>query len=98
MAEVNRRMNPHRMTPEVRAKLRAAHLGSGEGKGYEKTYGIHTHRRVAEKILGRKLRPGETVHHKDRKKRNNSPSNLQVFSSQSEHVKYHAAHDKEVIA
>lgn len=38
----------------------------------------YEHRLVAEKILGRKLKKGEQVHHKDENKKNNSPSNLEV--------------------
>jgi HNH endonuclease len=47
------------------------------------------HREVAEKMLGRRLRPGEVVHHKDRDKLNNDPSNLWVFPSQKEHDRIH---------
>lgn len=51
--------------------------------------GILVHRWVAEKKIGRRLRPGEVVHHKDRDKLNNSPDNLYVFRNQQEH---HEAH------
>lgn len=47
------------------------------------------HRDIAEKKLGRKLRPGEVVHHKDRDKKNNSPQNLHVFRNQEEHDRVH---------
>lgn len=40
---------------------------------------------VAEQMLGRRLEPGEEVHHKDRDKLNNHPSNLQIYSSHQEH-------------
>ena len=46
---------------------------------------IPVHRWVAEKKLGRELRPGEVVHHKDRDKSNNDPDNLWVFRNQDEH-------------
>lgn len=92
MAERNRKNNPSLMTPEVRAKLRMARLGTGSGKSYEKTYGRHTHRIVAEQILGRPLKKGEVVHHIDEDKRNNSPDNLIIFRSQSAHVKWHQTH------
>lgn len=94
---LNGRLNKAKMTPEVREKLRKARLGSGSGKSYEKTYGRHTHRVVAEQMLGRALRPGEVVHHIDRNKRNNNPENLMVFSSQAEHAVWHKKHDEEVI-
>lgn len=90
--------NKELMTPAVREKLRVARLGSGGATGYEKTYGRHTHRVVAEKILGRPLKKGEVVHHLDGNKRNNAPENLVVFSSQAEHAKWHADHKKEVTA
>jgi hypothetical protein len=54
-----------------------------------KDSGIPVHRWVAEKKLGRRLRPGEVVHHKDRNKLNNSPDNLYVFPNQWEHYKAH---------
>lgn len=94
---LNEELNPGRMTPEVKAKLREYRLGSGEGKTYTKTYSRHTHRIVAEEMLGRPLKPGEVVHHIDRNKRNNSPENLMVFASQAEHAAWHKTHDKEVM-
>ena len=47
------------------------------------------HRSVAELKLGRPLKSGEVVHHKDRNKQNNSFNNLQVFSSQAHHWGVH---------
>lgn len=47
------------------------------------------HRWAAEKKLGRKLRPGEVVHHKDRDKTNNHPNNLYVFRNQQAHDRAH---------
>ena len=88
MAFMNRELNPTRMTDEVREKIRNARLGTGEGKFYEKTYGKHTHRIVAEQKLGRKLEKGEIVHHIDGNKRNNNPDNLMVMT-QSEHARLH---------
>lgn len=88
MTYMNRNMNPTRMTPEVREKLRLSRLGKGESKSYEKTYGRHTHRVVAEQILGRPLRSDEIVHHIDGNKRNNDPSNL-IVMTQAEHARLH---------
>lgn len=92
MKLLNAELNPLRMTPQVREKLKDARLGSGESVSYEKTYGRHTHRIVAEQILGRELLPGEVVHHIDGNKRNNDPTNLMIFSSQAEHAAWHMAH------
>jgi hypothetical protein len=51
--------------------------------------GVPIHRVVASKMLGRKLRPWEVVHHKDRDKLNNDQQNLWVCSSQGEHDELH---------
>lgn len=90
MTRLNRELNPTRMTEPTREKLREAHLGTGRGECYAKLYGELEHRRVAAKMLGRELLPGEVVHHIDGNKRNNAPDNLMVFPSQSEHARYHA--------
>lgn len=90
LSRLNRKLNPTRMTPEVRAKLRQAHLGKGAGVFYEKTHGRHTHRIVAEEKIGRPLKPGEVVHHIDGNHRNNDPDNLAVMA-QSEHIALHRA-------
>jgi ribosomal protein L24E len=94
LTELNRKLNPTRMTPEVRKKLREARLGKGEGKTYTKIYGVHAHRVIAEQKLGRKLKPGEVVHHIDGNIRNNDPNNLMVFASQKEHAAFHAKERK----
>lgn len=94
MTKMNKELNAVRMTSEVREKLRRSKLGTGKGKSYAKIYSRHEHRVVAEHILGRKLLPGEVVHHIDRNKRNNSPENLMIFSSQKEHALWHKTHDK----
>ena len=88
MKAMNRELNPTRMTDEVKEKIRNKHLNSGKGVTYEKIHGRHTHRIVAEKMIGRPLRTGEIVHHIDGNKRNNEPSNLMVMT-QSEHCRLH---------
>ena len=47
------------------------------------------HRWVAEKMLGRRLKKHEVVHHMDRNKLNNNESNLHVFKNQSQHDYIH---------
>ena len=93
MKTLNEELNPVRMTPETREKLRNSKLNTGKGVTYTKQYGRHEHRIIAEQILGRELKPGEIVHHIDGDKRNNDPGNIMVFSSQSEHIKWHLEHD-----
>ena len=50
---------------------------------------VFEHRLVIERHLNRKLTPFEVVHHKDGNKLNNALSNLEVLSSQSDHVQEH---------
>lgn len=57
-------------------------------KGYIRELSDHQHRLVAEKILGRELKKGEIVHHKDNNKHNNNPNNLEVMT-QAEHARLH---------
>jgi hypothetical protein len=47
------------------------------------------HHVVIEAKLGRSLRPGEVVDHIDGDPTNNSPENLRIFSSHSEHMAAH---------
>ncbi len=47
------------------------------------------HRHVAEMKLGRKLKKGEVVHHKNRNKLDNRRSNIWVFESQHKHHLVH---------
>ena len=89
MRGLNVELNPTRMDLPTRTKLREARLNTGEGKSYEKTFGRHTHRIVAEEKLGRPLKKGEIVHHIDENRRNNHPDNLEILSSQADHARIH---------
>lgn len=62
------------------------HLADVRGYAYE-------HRLVAEKKIGRRLAPGEIVHHKDENKQNNEPDNLEVVAGIAEHFVHHRKRD-----
>jgi len=60
-------------------------------KGYRRfsDSGKTAHRWVAESKLGRTLKSGDVVHHKNRDKSDNSGGNLWVFKNQKQHDKTH---------
>lgn len=47
---------------------------------------VREHRLVMEKVLGRYLESNEVVHHKDGNKQNNHPDNLELYSSNKQHL------------
>ena len=47
------------------------------------------HRWAAEKSIGRKLRAGEVIHHKNRDRSDNRAENISVLGSQEEHDRVH---------
>ena len=89
MTELNLKLNPKRMTPEIKAKIRKSRLGKGKCNGYSKIYGKPAHRVIAEQTLGRKLLSTEVVHHRDGNPYNNAPENLQVFANNGDHTRFH---------
>ena len=58
----------------------------GHPEAHPRSKTVREHRLVMEKKLGRYLLPGEVVHHKDDDRANNDPDNLEVFSSNAEHL------------
>lgn len=74
--------------PEVIAKRSDKRRGTGKPGNYIKRGGRHEHRVVAEESLGRKLQPGEIVHHDDEVRSNNHPDNLKVMTK-AEHSRLH---------
>lgn len=47
------------------------------------------HRLVMENKLGRTLKPGEVIHHKNENTKDNRIQNLQLFANNAEHKKHH---------
>lgn len=50
---------------------------------------VAEHLIVAEQLLGRPVREDEAVHHIDGNKNNNSPENLMIFATKSDHTIFH---------
>lgn len=65
-------------------RRRTAYVAS---HGYVMWGQSYVHRIVAQAWLGRPLRDGEVVHHKNGDKLDNRPENLEVFPSNAEHMR-----------
>jgi len=95
-------------TPEWKANIAAGRQawGAANAKGTSRKpsgYIEHTrgaakgkavHRQVAETMLGRALMRSEVVHHTDRNRANNDPSNLLVMT-RAEHTALHRREDRQ---
>lgn len=61
-----------------------SHPDGRKTKGY-----VLLHRVIAECMLGRRLRSGEVVHHKNGNTQDNRPENLRIYQSHKEHFDTH---------
>ena len=66
----------------VLLRMPGHHLADVRGYVYE-------HRLVAERMLGRRLRPGEIPHHKNGWKADNRPENIDILESRHHHAVAH---------
>lgn len=80
-------------TPEEQARRGRMNNGDKQrdppgATSYRKAGGRHEHRVVMEQQIGRALSSDEIVHHKNHKKRDNRPDNLELMS-RAEHINEH---------
>ena len=86
---------PRRKRYKKRKYKRSKTYINEDGYRIYKDSGRFVHHVNAEKRIGRRLRKGEVVHHIDRDKLNNRPSNLWVFKNQEEHNRAHEDDEEE---
>lgn len=82
----------------TRETWKGGHIGATTGYQYIRINGkdVGEHILVAEKKIGRRLKPDEVVHHVNGNKTDNRPENLQVMTN-SEHVKLHHPKTKSLL-
>lgn len=94
---IRRHGDPNYITPESirreRCRRSQPRLGKCKITTYKKYLGRHEHRMIAEKVLGRPLKPKEHVHHIDGDRHNNDPNNLAVLT-RLDHLKIHGEERK----
>lgn len=94
LSEMDKKLNPTRMTEATKSKIREKHLlPSDQRKSYTQLHGRDEHRVVMERKIGRPLKAGEVVHHINGNKQDNRPENLMLFANNAEHTKWHKEHD-----
>lgn len=68
-------------------------VGARHPRGQQAQGWVYQHILVAEFVLGRRLRPGEEVHHKNHQRNDNRWANLRVCRTRREHAFLHRKSD-----